>query len=136
MSRGGRISCLSDRLIELLIDRPSLSYSPTLHKIFCKIMLYSKVIFKSLTGPDDTGQINIPRHERVKLHLLLLSHSEAALYSAMQLEEKSFDNYKMENHNQCFVISKHIKECLLMDISMHCIEIIKIQNIGYQDIQS
>ena len=55
-------------------------------------MLYSKVIFKNLIGLDDTGQINIPKHERVKLHLLLLRHSEAALYSAMQLEEKSFNN--------------------------------------------
>ena len=33
--------------------------STTLVQIFCKFMLRSKVIFKSLTGSDDIGQVDL-----------------------------------------------------------------------------
>ena len=36
-----------------------LTLSTTLLQIFCKVKLYSKVIFKSLTGSDDTDQIDL-----------------------------------------------------------------------------
>ena len=32
--------------------------STTLLQLFCKLMLHLKVIFKSMTGPDDTGQVD------------------------------------------------------------------------------
>ena len=33
-------------------------------QIFCKFVIKSKVIFKSMTGPDDTGRV-ISRHKWV-----------------------------------------------------------------------
>ena len=33
--------------------------STTLFQIFCELMHYSKIIFKSMTGPDDTGQVDL-----------------------------------------------------------------------------
>ena len=35
------------------------SLSTTLLQIFCKFLSHSKVIFKSLAGPDDTGHVNL-----------------------------------------------------------------------------
>ena len=33
--------------------------STTLLQIFCKVMLHSKIIFKSMSGPDDIGQVDL-----------------------------------------------------------------------------
>ena len=33
--------------------------SATLLQIFCESMLYTKIIFKSMTGPDETGHVDV-----------------------------------------------------------------------------
>ena len=53
------ISLAKEIFRKYLKENCSSQLSITLLQIFCKFMLLSKVIFKSMTGPDDDGQANL-----------------------------------------------------------------------------